>query len=66
MFDRTKYLNEGAEAGLDGQPIECCPYAPNSLEYDLWIDGWRCADDGTFALSVSPNWIIDSRQAEAA
>jgi ribosome modulation factor len=45
MFDRTKYLNEGAEAGLDGEPRENCPYALNSLECELWMDGWRCADD---------------------
>jgi ribosome modulation factor len=39
MFDRTKYLNEGAEAGLDGEPRENCPYALNSLECELWMDG---------------------------
>ena len=67
MFDRSKFLNEGAEAGLDGLPIESCPYPVNSHQHELWLDGWRCADDGTFTvlapITAPPH---DQRRDEAA
>jgi ribosome modulation factor len=47
MFDKTKLINEGAEAGLDGLPLDACPYPLDSLEYALWVDGWNCAAEGT-------------------
>ncbi|MGA0595412.1 ribosome modulation factor [Enterovirga sp. CN4-39] len=67
MFDRSKILNEGAEAGLDGSPIESCPYPITSLQHDLWLEGWRCADDGTFAVhAVSIPPPVDKGLDEAA
>jgi ribosome modulation factor len=43
MHDRTIYLNEGMEAGLDGLPLHGCPYPAGSKEQTIWTEGWKCA-----------------------
>lgn len=45
MHDRTSYLNEGMEAGLNGAALEACPYPAASREALLWVQGWHCAVD---------------------
>lgn len=45
MHDRTTFLNEGMEAGLDGLTVDTCPYPIHSRERALWIEGWHCASD---------------------
>jgi ribosome modulation factor len=45
-YEWTKVLNEGAEAGLDGLPVEHCPYPAGSPQFLLWVSGWRCASEG--------------------
>jgi ribosome modulation factor len=45
-YEWTKVLNQGAEAGLDGLPVEHCPYPAGSPESVLWVSGWRCASEG--------------------
>ncbi|NNM71562.1 ribosome modulation factor [Enterovirga aerilata] len=52
MFDRTKFLNEGAKAGLDGLPADICPYPVGSPEHMLWIEGWKCATGSVAAPSA--------------
>jgi ribosome modulation factor len=51
-YDWTKVLNEGAEAGLDGLPVGCCPYSAGSPEFALWVSGWRWASE---ALEIATN-----------
>ena len=51
-YEWTKVLNEGAEAGLDGVPVDHCPYPSGSPEFVLWVSGWRCASEG---LEVATN-----------
>jgi ribosome modulation factor len=45
-YEWTKVLNEGAEAGLDGLPVDNCPYLAGSRQFLLWVSGWRCAWEG--------------------
>lgn len=45
MFDRSKILDEGMGAALDGLAVETCPYQNGSVESDLWMQGWMCAAD---------------------
>jgi ribosome modulation factor len=45
MHDRTFYLNEGMEAGLDGISPDACPFPAGSHEGVLWLEGWHCAAD---------------------
>ncbi len=45
MHDRTIYLNEGMEAGLDGLSPDGCPHPVGSKERAIWVEGWKCAAD---------------------
>ncbi len=54
-YDWSKVVNEGAEAGLDGLPIDCCPYAEGSSERELWLGGWHCAMDGVDDVAIDTN-----------
>ena len=45
MYDRTKILDEGMQAGLDGLPPASYPYPPGSPESGIWLEGWKCAAD---------------------
>ncbi|WP_430395057.1 Rmf/CrpP family protein [Enterovirga aerilata] len=46
VYDILTYLNEGAEAGLDGLSVERCPYLAGSRKGGLWIRGFVCAEAG--------------------
>jgi ribosome modulation factor len=54
MHDRTIFLNEGMEAGLDGFALNGCPYVCGSKEHAMWVEGWKCAvsDDVVPAFSA--------------
>jgi ribosome modulation factor len=45
VYDRTKVLDEGMQAGLDDLPQESCPYPAGASEHVIWREGWRCATD---------------------
>jgi ribosome modulation factor len=51
-YDWSKLVNEGAEAGLDGLSIDCCPYAEGTRERELWLGGWHCASDEVEEVTV--------------
>ena len=45
MFNRTKLLDEGMTAALDGLPVESCPYPAGSTESESWVQGWYTASE---------------------
>jgi ribosome modulation factor len=53
VYDRTKILDEGMQASLDGLPIESCPYLAGSSERGIWLEGWNCAaEDVTLSYAT--------------
>jgi ribosome modulation factor len=53
-YEWTRVLNEGAEAGLDGLPVDHCPYPAGSPEFVMWVSGWRCASEGREVATNGP------------
>ena len=45
MYDRTKILDEGMQACLDGLPLASCPYHAGPAEREIRLEGWKCAAD---------------------
>jgi ribosome modulation factor len=43
VYDRTRVLDEGMQAGLDGLPIHDCHYPAGSNASEIWREGWECA-----------------------
>jgi ribosome modulation factor len=44
VYDRTKILDEGMQAGLDDHPVESCP-CPDGATKGNSLEGWRCATE---------------------
>ncbi|NNM73421.1 ribosome modulation factor [Enterovirga aerilata] len=44
-FGDGEVLEAGMQAGLDGTPLESCPYPAGSAARVVWSEGWRCGTD---------------------
>lgn len=56
QFDPEPIKEMGLQSFKDGKNLDACPYRPDSLGEDIWIEGWRSGWD---QFIVESNLLYD-------